>query len=265
MDHIVIAGHGHMAYKALAAEADGPLGFQVWPAKTAYLIAPLPGVSRGRFVWTLDPKTLQATIYKLDPVKGPINILEFEVPQDETEGRPNWIDCQRDQEGSLVFLWGHINAQTGGLTTQNVIALDEESLFNDAKGPEIQFLSEVHKIPNRRVPGMRLDWRDHGNLLSIHHTIQDHMTEATSGALASRIWTHTYEIVFGDHLLMSISTDARPIESIFGGPTELVLLSPLSSKSALQYWMLKGATYEMKEAFEVPKCPTEQWSSVCVV
>jgi hypothetical protein len=63
----------------------------------------------------------------LDSTKGPISILEFEVPKDETEGLPTWIDCQRDQEGSLVFLWGHINAQTGGLTTQNVIALDEES------------------------------------------------------------------------------------------------------------------------------------------
>jgi hypothetical protein len=259
MDHVVIAGHGHIAFRGTP---ESP--FQVWPAKTAYLIATLPGITSGRFVWTLCPKTLQATIYKLDSSKGPISILEFEVPQDETEGLPNWIDCQRDQEGSLVFLWGHINAQTGGLTTQNVIALDEESLFSDSKEPEIQFLSEVHKIPNRRVPAMRLDWRDHGNLLSVHHTVQDHMVESPN-TLATRTWTHTYEIVFGDHLLMSIATDARPIESVFGGPTEMVLLSPLSSKNALQYWILKGTTYEMKEAYEVPKCPFDHWTSVCVV
>ena len=37
---------------------------------------------------------------------------------------------------------------------------------------------------------------------------------------------------------MTLETDSRPIEAVYGSPFDIVLFSPLSSKQALQHWTL---------------------------
>lgn len=252
----ILAGPGHLAF----VPAGSSTAFRVVEAARAGLVAPLPGTSEGRFVWCLKPSTLEAAIYQLEPTWR--TILEFEVPQDETDGPINWIDCQRDSEGHLVLLWGHINPLTGALNTQNVAGIDEDTLSSGTTNTV--FLQDLADLPDRRKVGLRVDWRDHGNLLSVHHSVHD---DAPPGS--DRHWTHSYEVVFADHLLMTLTTDARPIEGIFGSPHEMLLLSPLSSKQALQLWTLQcgdgQAEYKMAEASEAPKLPNKAlWQSVCV-
>jgi hypothetical protein len=247
-DKSVIAGNGYLAFKS-ATE------YEVHKAPRASLVANLPGISEGRYVWCLKPESLEAAIYCLEPFKL---VLEFEVPKDETDSVPNWIDCQRDTEGALVLLWGHINSLTGNLNTQNVLALDEDALVSN-RGLNIDFLQSISGLPNRHHVGQaRIDWRDHGNLLSVHHTVNDEQQGL------QRLWTHNYEIVFADYLLMTLSTDARPIESIYGSPFDVVLLSPLSSTQPLQHWTLEDAKYVLKASQQVPKHPSANWTSVCV-
>jgi len=210
----------------------------------------LPGCAL-KHVWALDPKSLEATILCLEPYKV---IAQFDVAPDEVYGMPNWIDCQRDSEGSLVLLWGSINPLTGSLYTQNILAFDEESL---SESKNLEMLDAISSLPERRTIGVRVDWRDHGNLLSVHHTVSD------SVKANERAWIHSYEIVFGHNLLMTLQSDTRPIEAVYGCPNDVFLLSPLSSKNAVQHWTLDDK-YTMTEAMEIPKCPDGHWSSFCV-
>lgn len=245
MSNSVLCGLSHIAW--LSGQ---PATWRIEKHASACLVAPLPGMPN-RIVWTLRPDTLQACIMSLEPFKV---IAEFEVPADEIAGEPNWIDCQRDSEGSLVLLWGQINALTGNLQTQNMLAFDEDF----TNGKEFKMLDQIAELPNRRSIGVRIDWRDHGNLLSIHHAVTDGLTDG------SRTWTHAYEVVFGTNLLMTFSTSARPIEAIFGSPHDVFLLSPLSLKNAIQHWTLDDNAYKLKEASEVPKNPAGHWTSFCV-
>lgn len=259
LDKALLSGHGHVAYKT-------GNDFKIFKASRAYLCAPLPGMDT-RHIWCLKPESLEAAIYKLDPEFK--LVAEFELPRDETEESPNWIDCQRDSEGALVLLWGHINSLTGSLYTQNAAALDEEAILA-ASGPDanvgIEFLSSIASMPTRRVLGQRIDWRDHGNLLSVHHSVED-----STSASGTRLWTHAYDIVFGTHLLMTLTTDARPIESIFGSPEDVILLSPLSSSEPLQHWTLvrpekaEGKPeYKMSGSCKAPKLDTGHWQCAIV-
>jgi hypothetical protein len=307
LKNAILSGHGYFAYvdaksvdaKAGAAAADAKAAtgaaatgapFKIVKAPKAYLCAPLPGMDH-RHVWCLKPETLEAAIYKFEPEFA--CVAEFELPRDETEECPNWIDCQRDSEGALVLLWGHINSLTGSLYSQNAAALDEEAILagsssgsassasaaaaNGSKA-NLEFLSSIASMPSRRLPGQRVDWRDHGNLLSVHHSVED-----SADSTGLRLWTHSYDIVFGSNLLMTLTTDARPIESIFGSPKDLVLLSPLSSSEPLQHWTLQeavadaaGATgpiagtaaakpeYKMTASLKVPKLDIGHWQCVCI-
>lgn len=251
----VLAGHGQLAYRAAA----GPSDFVTVEAPRAHLVAGLPGVA-GRCVWALRPESYEAAIYQLEPAFK--TLAEFELPRDELEGPPNWIDCQRDSEGSLVLLWGRINSLTGALYTQHIAAFDEDQLLADS----FEFLETTSgSVPNRRKPGARIDFRDHGNLLSVHHTVEDD----NSGTV--RRWTHHFDVVFGNHLLMTLETDSRPVEAIYGSPLQMLLLSPLSSK-ALQTWTyvtgVDGAdgAYKMTAAVPAPRRTDEHsWASCTVI
>ena len=240
----VLCGLSHLAFQESGI-------WRVEKCASAVLVAPLPGMS-GRLVWCLRPDTLEASIVSLSPFKI---IAEFDLPPDEIAGEPNWIDCQRDAEGSLVLLWGQINALTGGLQTQNMVAFDEDF----ATGAQFTMLDQISELPDRRSLGTRVDWRDHGNLLSIHHSITD---TTDSG---ERSWTHSYEVVFGHNLLMTFSTSARPIEAVYGSPHDVFLMSPLSAKNAIQHWDLQFDSYKLKDACEVPKNPSGHWTSFCII
>jgi hypothetical protein len=245
MQNVVLSGNGHLAWK--------PSESAEWITEAcdrAYLVAALPGLA-SRYVWTLKPETLEASIVCLQPFKA---VAHFELTPDEVSGTPNWIDCQRDSEGSLVLLWGTINSLTGSLFTQNIMAFDEECLI---ESKPLEMLERISLLPDRRTVGVRVDWRDHGNLLSVHHTVTDCLKDS------ERAWNHTYQIVFGQNLLMTLKSDSRPIEAVYGCPHDVFLLSPLSSKNAIQHWALDD-TYKMKETMEIPKCPAGHWTSFCV-
>lgn len=243
MQNVVLGGNGHLAWRNMNE-------FKVEKCDQAYLIAPLPGLAT-RHVWCLKPSSLEASIVCLEPYKV---VAQFEVSPDEVSGEPNWIDCQRDSEGSLVLLWGTINPLTGSLFTQNIMAFDEECLTESVA---FEMLDGIASLPSRRTCGIKVDWRDHGNLLSVHHTVSDSIVEM------ERVWKHTYEVVFGQNLLMTFTSDSRPIEAVYGCPNDVFLLSPLSSKNAVQHWTLEDK-YTMKETMEIPKCPVGHWSSFCV-
>ena len=256
LNKTVVAGSGYLAWTSVV---DSVEKWTIKELPRAYLVAPLPGL-KGH-VWTLQPKTCSAAIYRLEPTFH--CVMEFDLPQDADASEPNWIDCQRDSEGALVLLWATLNVVTGSPINENMVALDEESILsNDPK--EINFLSTIAEMPNRCKTGARIDWRDHGNLLSVHHTVKD--DAQVMGPVMGRHWTHTYEIVFASTLLMSMTTDARPIESVYGSPLDIILLSPLSSKQALQHWKLNltEKKYELLETKIGPKRPIGQWKNVCL-
>jgi hypothetical protein len=195
---------------------------------------------------------MKAAVYNLEPFRV---VIEFELPFDMLQDqRPNWIDCQRDSEGALVLIWGTINPLTGALHSQNVSALNEEALFSNE---ESEILASMAPLPNRRRLGYKVDWRDHGNLLSVHHQVVD-----APGPV--RKWTHNYDIVFADTILLSLETEGRPIEAIFGSPKEMILLSPLSAMQGLQLWTNQDDEYKLKETARLPKCPKGQWTSMTV-
>jgi len=246
MDRVVLAGHGHIAYLDQKE-------IKIVKVPRAYLIANLPGLSG--YIWILQPTTLQAAIYTIWPTFE--LVIEFDLTNDESE-ETNWIDCQRDTEGNLVLLYGHINALTGSLLTQNMAAFDEEIL----SGGTLDFLTDISEIPNRQTVGQRIDWRDHGNLISAHHSVKDAMQKE------ERVWHHTFDIVFANHLLFTIETEARPIEAVYGSPFEMFVLSPLSSKK-LQHWTLNtdsdGPLYKMEASRDLPKLQGEKyWQTMCV-
>jgi hypothetical protein len=240
--NVVLCSPGQIAYRESPEKP-----FTVAKAPRAHLVANLPGLSR--YIWVLRPETLEAAIYCLRPFR---QIVEFDLPKHDDEV-PNWIDCQRDVEGSLVLAWGHINSLTGMLQTQHIAAFDEDALVNGS----LQFLSSIAKMPDRRTVGQRIDWRDHGNLLGVHHVVQE---GTTSGP---RKWEHVYEVVFGNSLIFSLITDTRPIESVYGSPTELIVLSPLST-SPLKKYVYEGEQYVMKETLDVPKLLNAHWACICV-
>lgn len=235
--NLVIAGNSTLAYKIKGQWTQRKL-------KQAHLVCGMPGLSNK--IWLLDPKTMSSCIYDVETSKA---ILEFDLPG--TEDQPNWIDCQRDVEGSLVLIWSKLNNITGSSSHENMVALDEE-LLNTGQG---EFLQQISVVPQRRFRGTRLDFRDHGNLVHVQHSVKD-----SQGPL-KRIWTHNYDIIFANSLLMTLETESRPIEAVYGTPFDIVLLSPLSSTQALQHWRLgPDKKFFLCDSSSVPKTSTEYQS-----
>lgn len=242
MDRVVLAGQGRLTFKANGT-------FQTMMVPQAHLVAVLPGCTK-RLVWCVDPRSMSAAIVDLGSAA---KLVEFDLPRDD--GEANWIDCQRDSEGTLVLMWGHINALTGALSTQNYMGLASEEALD-------QFVDPVG-IPARTAVGSRIDFRDHGNLLAVHHTV------AETIASGRRTWTHSYQVVFGDHQIMDLTSTSRPIEAIFGSPLGLIMLSPLSASSAIQLWALEAGPdgheqYVMRQSSSVPALSSGYYTSVTV-
>lgn len=239
IDNAVIAGTNSLCWKTSQ-------GWITKECSVASMVAVLPGT---RAVWCLDPLTMQAAIYSFDPFKI---LLEFELPVDDK--KPNWIDCQRDSEGTLVLMWGNINPLTGALHAQNVTGIDEEALFSDSEF----VLQKVTDVPFRRRLGYKIDWRDHGNLISVHHRVID-----IPGV--DRRWANNYDIVFADRILMTLEIEARPIDAVFGTPKQMLLLSPLSAMQTLQLWSFDNGSYSLANTSRLPKCPKGQWTSLSAI
>jgi hypothetical protein len=233
--HVVVGSSNYISYNTSK-------GFQVFPA-SAELMASMPGVPDS--IWTVCPATMHAIMYKLEDT-GPKTLLEFDLDRGENI---NWIDCQRDADNGLVLSWGHINSLTGSLQERFCVAFDDWTN---------EFKTEMAEVPGRTALGSRVDYRDHGNLMSIHHTVTD------DDESKDRKWTHTYEICFGNYLLMTLSTDSRPINSIYGAAHDFMLLSPLSATQSIQQWFFDGNKYAQYTSFSVPKVPKGEWASICV-
>lgn len=234
-DQCVLAGQGSLAYRLNGSWCQKQV-------EQASLVCSMPGISKK--VWLLNPKVMKASIFDLSLGK---NILEFDLPGAQEE--PNWIDCQRDVEGSLVLLWATLNTFTGSASHENMVAFDEDLLAGTNQG---DFLQQISTVPQRRQRGTRLDFRDHGSLVNVHHSVKDQ--QGPQG----RLWTHIYEVIYANTLLMTLETDSRPIEAVYGSPFDIVLLSPLSSKQALQHWRLgQDNKFAMIDSSPVPKSGTQ--------
>ena len=269
LDRIVLAGQGTLAfrerhYDETTSTFKTSSQFKTLELPQAYLVAGFPGTSRP-MVWCLNPKTLGACVVDLSAGRS---VLEFDVPHEDHDAEANWIDCQRDSEGRLVLMWGHINSLTGALGCQNVMGLDEDSLE--------PFDVEPSGLPNRSRVGTRVDYRDHGNLLSVHHVVHDVVDDTRDGKPGDgkpsgpRVWNHVYQVVFGQYQILEMSSKSRPVTAIFGSPLDFVMLSPLSSTSPLQLWSLtssiegSGETYTMTHSCAVPKLCVGSWASIAL-
>jgi hypothetical protein len=241
IQNVVVGSASSLCYKTSS-------GFKVFDAN-ARLLASLPGLTN--YVWTLsnEGSILKARIYRCDDA-GPVTILEFDLERPEEE--PNWIDCQRDADSTLVFSWGHINSLTGSLQDRFCFALDDDFASKPI------FHNDVSECEPRAVKGSKIDYRDHGNLMSIHHTVTDVEKK-------DRSWMHTYEMCFGNYLLMSLTTDSRPVEAVYGAAHDFVLLSPLSSTQSIQQWCLQKSKFVLQNYLSVPKSLKGDWTSVAVL
>jgi len=229
----------------------------------AHLVCTLPGLADT--VWLVNPHTLHSAIYRVRPTVQ--RLVEFILPdvmdlkhqeQSDELMKTNWIDSQRDSEGNLVLHWGHINAYTGSLAFENMMALDEDTIEDPTT---MEFLEKIAVMPKRREKGQKVDYRDHGNLLSVYHKVKDTF-DSTNG---QRKWSHTYELLFAETSILTYETESRPIEAVYGSPQEFLVLCPLS-KIQLQHWTLNanGTKFDMKERQELPKLVDGYWSSLCI-
>lgn len=225
VDRAVMAGHGRICYKPSGSD------FKVFDLESAELVAVLPGTAG--IVWCANPSTRAAVIVALE-AKGPRPILCFELP----DANINWIDCQRDAEGLLVLLWGHVDTLTGSGPQINWAAIEEDSLLKSNSGA-LEFRDSIVDLPDRRHKGCRVDYRDHGNLLSVVRTTKDAIDDKEK-----RTYEHTFNIMFGNHLIWTYESRQRPIEAVFGSPSQMLLLSPYSS-APLQLWALKDGNDRM--------------------
>jgi len=249
---LVLAGQGHLGiagYKKTTGDLYDTI--HVLKVEEAHLICNLPGLSDT--IWLVNPQSLKSCICKVRPEFK--KIVEFDLPSLDAVKKPNWVDSQRDSEGNLVLHWGHIHELTGTLKYESMIALDEDSLTS------LNFLDSVAAIPKRRTKGLRIDYRDHGNVLGIYHKVVDKFDAA-----GTRKWSHTYDILFAETSILTYETESRPIEAVYGSPQEFFVLCPMS-KIQLQHWVLNNKSsscYELQDKHEVPKLVEGTWSSLCI-
>jgi hypothetical protein len=205
------------------------------------------------YVWTINEEenVLKAHIYFCED-SGPKTVLEFDLSK--SPDKTNWIDCQRDSDNVLVFSWGHINSLTGSLQERFCFALDDDFVTNPI------FKNDVSECPQRAIKGSKIDYRDHGNLMSVHHTVTDKNVDKDD-----RAWMHSYDICFGNFLVLSMNTDSRPIESVYGAAHDFFLLSPLSSSQTVQQWRLKNSEFVYTDSLTMPKSLKGDWSCLAAL
>jgi hypothetical protein len=126
-------------------------------------------------------------------------------------GEPaDFIDCQRDRDDNIVFFWGQRNALTGGASVQLVAWTEEDFL---SKTPTVNVV-ETHKVPNRMTANARVDYRDHGNLLSL-------VTDVTEVGDAYSV---TQRLLFGRHILENTLLAPGVVRKyhVYGSPLDFV-------------------------------------------
>jgi len=188
----------------------------------AHLVCALPGVSKT--IWCVNAQTFACSFVRMHNDGTPQELVQFDLPV--TEDELNWIDCQRDNVGNLVLRWSNKNSITGSVQTVHQAAFDELQLLEHNT---IAFLDTCGELPDRFHASFgSFDYRDHGNVLSLHYTIKEEFQ-------SRRQWNHMFEVLFGLVSLLVISTPARPIQDIYGTPYEFFVLSPLSNRP-LQKW-----------------------------
>lgn len=123
----------------------------------------------------------------------------------------DFLDCQRDRDTNIVLLWGHRNHLTGSAEIQYFAWSEDEFL---SKRMNLSVL-DTHKLPVRTVPGTKIDYRDHGNLLALSTCI----TEDSSERRAFKV---RQQILFGNTL---VDEPTDRLLHIYGSPVDYVRLT----------------------------------------
>ncbi len=200
-----------LAYEGLLLVRSGDTTTKI-AEPSAKLIVPVPGLDI--FVGTMlrryaiVAKDTTAAVLALTfdgPTVRCVKRMEIDL------GDPaDFIDCQRDRDDNIVFFWGQRNALTGGASVQFVAWTEDEFL---SKTPTVNVV-ETHKVPNRMTGNVRMDYRDHGNLLTL----------VTDVAEVGDQYSVTQRTLFGRHVLETteLSQGGMRKYHVFGSPLESV-------------------------------------------
>lgn len=185
------------------------------PEPCAHLCVPIPGVDltignalrRYMIVSNKATAAVIAVTYNQGKVTASKK-LEIDL------GDPaDFLDCQRDRDDNIVMLWGTRNVLTGN-ADKHYVAWTEEELLS--KNPQINVL-ETHKLPPRTSAATKIDFRDHGNLLSLVTTVTETDVNDT------RVFSMDQTILFGNHI---VERQAPRVYHCFGAPGNFVKATP---------------------------------------
>jgi hypothetical protein len=184
----------------------------------AYYGVPVPGTelitddNLRRYIVVAKDSTAAILEIRYAKDKAPSVKRMFEMDLEET--RPiDFLDCQRDRDANIVLIWGHRAEHTGGADLK-YFALSHEDFMNK-KVNMAPF--ETSKLPNRSLPGTRIDFRDHGNLLAL----VDFITEGSDDT--KRTFQLNQHIVYGSTAIGNAKLPERMF-AVFGAPTQYVAL-----------------------------------------
>jgi hypothetical protein len=148
-----------------------------------------------------------------------------------------YLDCQRDRDANIVVLWGHFNNNTGSVSDVSYFAWTEEDFI--ARKSNTQTTT---KLPNRSIVNTKVDYRDHGNLLSL---VTD-MKECQQDKI--RYFSYNQAVVFGNIQLPIFIKDTRFLH-VYGSPLHFIVLGS------------NGTLYEIKlveSSYSIQKCSSQK-------
>ena len=145
---------------------------------------------------------------------------EFDLDEEEPI---TYLDCQRDRDAKIVVLWGHFNNNTGAVSDVSYFAWTEDDFIARKGNPQT-----TTKLPNRTVAATRIDYRDHGNLLSLVTDMKEAEVEGV------RTFLYTQAIVFGN-VQLPVPMKGTRFVHIYGSPLHFISMTSNGTISEHKY------------------------------
>lgn len=130
----------------------------------------------------------------------------------DLEDNLDYLDCQRDRDNNIVLLFGKTNHNTGSIE-MNYFAWSEEDFTNRKVIPDPK---ETKKLPNRSMVSTKVDFREHGNLISLLSMTKEITTES------SRTFSFHQGLFFGN-VQIPLEVPFSMVQ-VYGSPHRFVLL-----------------------------------------
>jgi hypothetical protein len=127
----------------------------------------------------------------------------------------DYLDCQRDRDNNIVLLYGTMNHNTGSIDT-NYFAWSEDDFTNRKIIPDPK---ETTKLPNRYLEGTKIDFRDHGNLISLLNLTNEKQLDH------SRHFQFVQGIYYGNVLVPYEMPPGIRIVRLYGSPHKFIFLA----------------------------------------